>query len=123
LNKKLTILWKNNGYTNFTIKCENTSLLTENYTKRNFKEWGGYLTPLSPGAPGRNAIKYQYFSSESKESWTLNYKNPESIYYLVGMGKSYVTIDGTSICKLKVNPLGLGDIFITDFTACIRVSQ
>lgn len=117
LAETLNQLWRNESE-NAEAICGNTSKLTEDFTKRNFTEWQGMLSPLSPGAPGRNAIRYQYFSPLSKESWTSSDTNPDSLFYCLGMGQSLATVDNEKICGLKPNSMGLGDVFITDLIPC-----
>jgi protein-S-isoprenylcysteine O-methyltransferase Ste14 len=101
-------------------ECINTSYFVEQVMKDKARKWGGFLTPLSPGAPGRNAIQYQYFSHDSNEAWTGREKRSERFYYLVGVGQSFVTVDNSAICGLKPNSMGHGDVFISDFIACVK---
>lgn len=98
--------------------CINTSYFVEQVMKDRSKKWSGFLTPLSPGAPGRNAIHYQYFSPNSKEAWTGSERKSERFYYLVGVGQSFVTVDNSTVCGLKPNSMGHGDIFVADFLDC-----
>lgn len=98
--------------------CGNTSALAERISKYGEIKWGAFLTPLSPGAPGRNSLRYQYFSSTTSESWLRGSTNPNTLFYLVGIGQSFATLDRRRICALAPNPLGLGDVFVSDFVAC-----
>ena len=65
-----------------------------------------------------DSIRNQYFSPESPESWTYEYAKAEDLFFLVGMGQSIVTVDAERICEIKPNPLGLGDIYVTDLLSC-----
>lgn len=82
------------------------------------RDWDGFIVGLSASDPGRDAIRIQYFSPHSPDSWTYNSASSENFYYLVGMGQSIVTVDGVNFCDIKPNLLGLGDIFINDFLPC-----
>lgn len=99
-------------------ECANTSALAEQIVKHGKSDWGGFLTPISPGVPGKNSIAYQYFSPESRESFTGPAKNAAELFYLTGIGQSFTTLDGVNLCRLKANPLGLGDVFVSDFVRC-----
>lgn len=94
------------------------------YVQRRVRErrgpWSAFLVGLSPADPGREAIKLQYFSTGSKDSLTYDYAKPDDLYYLAGIGQSLVTVDGRNVCGLNPNPLGLGNVFITDFLRCTR---
>lgn len=119
LADKLTARWKELKQ-NAVAKCANTSLLIENVTKRGLTDWFGMMSPLSPGAPGRGAIEYQYFSPYSKESWTGKAHDASALYYMLGVGQSLATVDNERYCGLRPNSMGLGDVFITDFIRCAR---
>jgi len=105
-------------YKKIIVQCENTSKLIDEKLRLKQGSWDVFLSPLSPGAPGRESIQYQYFSSDSKESWTEKYKEPTELYYLAGIGQSWVVIDRVKICGLNPNPLGQGDILVTDMKMC-----
>ncbi len=49
--------------------CLNTTAFIEERVRAHKKPWFGFLTPLSPGAPGRTSVVDQYFSSNSSETW------------------------------------------------------
>jgi protein-S-isoprenylcysteine O-methyltransferase Ste14 len=108
----------NVDYPNLIVTCENTSQLIDEKIRQKKGNWDTFLSPLSPGAPGRDSIKYQYFSKDSLESWTEDYSIPENIFYLVGIGQSWVVVDNDVICGLTPNPLGQGDVLITDLKWC-----
>jgi len=117
LSEQLNLHWRAKRLRS-RAECINTSYFVEQMMTDKARKWGGFLTPLSPGAPGRNAIHYQYFSADSAEAWTGSEKQSDQYYYLVGIGQSFVTVDNSTICGLKPNSMGHGDIFITDFAPC-----
>lgn len=113
----LTNLWRNEGWKKASAQCVDTNVyITETVQKK--LDWQAFVTPLSPGAPGKNAIQYQYFSSDSAEGFSGASKHPQENYYLIGLGQSLVTVDGVSICGLRPNSMGLGNVFVSDFLPC-----
>ena len=116
LEEELRREWKK--YSKLKFECADISAKIQEYIYGGKKGFGAVLTPLSPGAPGRDAIQAQYFSSFSKESFTGSFRKPEFLYRLVGMGDSVVTLDGQRFCGLKAQSLGLSDIFVSDFLPC-----
>ena len=98
--------------------CENTTSYIEDRIRANKKPWHGFLTPLSPGAPGRTSVVDQYFSSISRESWLRGAKNPAEHFYRVGLGKSLITIDQRLVCAITGNPMGQSDLVVSDFEYC-----
>ena len=117
LTHSLDIYWRQNEIS-ATARCMNTSALAEDIAKRDKKDWDAFLTPISPGAPVRDSVLDQYFSQDSRDSWVRQASIPENYFYLVGIGQSLITLDGKRFCGLKTNPLGLGDVFVTDFVDC-----
>lgn len=101
--------------------CTNTSALiierAHGYDKHS-KPWYGFLTPLSPGAPGRTSVFDQYFSPDSSETWLAGAKTPSDHFYRVGIGKSPVTVDKNIICNIRGNPMGYSDLVASDFIYC-----
>lgn len=82
------------------------------------KNWDGILVGISPSDPGRGSLRHQYFSPNSSNSWTYKYASPDKLFYQVGIGKSFATVDGKLFCNIRPNPLGISDIFITDLLPC-----
>jgi len=117
LASKLAEKWRSD-YPNLEFSCVDISAAVRDHIHSKNSGFGAVLTPLSPGAPGRDAIRYQYFSPQSSESLTRDFPNPEELFRLLGMGDSLVTVDGESLCGLKGQSLGLGDVFVTDFLKC-----
>lgn len=113
LNKQ----WKDQSPSIEAVCRDIVTYVVENVRGRK-KPWAGFLVGVSPSAPGRDSIRNQYFSPESPESWTYDYPKPENLFYLVGMGQSLVTVDSKRVCDIKPNPLGLGDLSVSDFLPC-----
>lgn len=116
LATKLSQSWRD--YPKIIVKCVDISSYTDKFIRTEEVRYDVFISPLSPGAPGRDAIRYQYFSADSQESWTKQHKNSEELFYLIGMGQSLVTVDGEKFCGLKPSSMGMGDIAITDFEVC-----
>jgi len=116
LASSLTSAWKGRNGTRAT--CVDIVSYIQGKVRERRGRWYGFLVGLSPDDPGRDAIKLQYFSKDSRDSLTYDYSNPESLFYLAGIGQSLVTVDGRRVCDLKPNVLGLGNIFITDLVGC-----
>lgn len=117
LAENLTKLWENMGSKKYVSRCVDTSALIDKIIQRKFKEWHGFLSPLSPGAPAKEAIKFQYFSEYSRDSW-VKHVNPEKYYTLIGQGLSLVTVNKKLYCGIALNSMGLSDLLITDFIKC-----
>ena len=101
-----------------TVRCGNTTAFIEDRVRKRVAGWGGFLTPLSPGAPGRTAVLDQYFSKTSNETWLAGARDPERNFYRVGFGKSLVTVDGETVCGIRGNPMGLSDLLVSDLVPC-----
>jgi hypothetical protein len=85
---------------------------------KNKKGWDGFFVGISASDPSRDSIRYQYFSTSSPDSWTYDYPQPDNLFYQVGIGQSLATVDGSKICNIRPNPLGLSGLFITDLLPC-----
>lgn len=81
---------------------------------RGDRQFDGCLVVFTPGSPYPNNIQDQYFSPQSLESMTGQARNPEDLYYLVGVGDSLIRVNPQRILDVKVNSLGLGNIFVSD---------
>lgn len=99
-------------------RCANTTLYIENRIRSRKAPWHGFLTPLSPGAPGRTSVVDQYFSSGSNESWLRGARSPSSHFYRAGLGKALVTVDQRVVCGITGNPMGQSDFVISDLIYC-----
>lgn len=82
------------------------------------KEWDGFLSPLSPGAPYSGALYDQYFSGTSIDSWFKVPGENNLSYYLVGVGKTEVAGRKGIVCGLRPNFLGLSDVLVDDVVFC-----
>ncbi len=116
LEAKLNNAWNNQN--NVKATCVDLVDYAQKALIEKSIPWQGLLLPLSSGAPFRNAIFAQYFSKFSPESFIGKATNPENLFYLIGMGKNYVTVDKRTICGITSNSLGISDIKISDFTFC-----
>lgn len=101
-----------------TASCVNIVTYVQGRVREKHGSWDGFLVGLSPADPGRDSLKLQYFSKYSPDSLTYDHPNPDVLFYRVGIGQSLVTVDGTNICDLRPNVLGLGDVFAADFVRC-----
>lgn len=99
-------------------RCANTTLYIEDRIRSRKSPWFGFLTPLSPGAPGRTSVIDQYFSSGSNESWLRGARSPSSHFYRVGLGKALVTVDQRIVCGITGNPMGQSDFVVSDLIYC-----
>lgn len=99
-------------------RCANTTLFIEDRIRSKKAPWFGFLTPLSPGAPGRTSVIDQYFSAASKESWLRGARAPAAHFYRVGLGKALVTVDHNVVCGITGNPMGQSDFVISDLIYC-----
>lgn len=120
LAHKLELHWRSlsPNIMNARVLCGDTTKLIMDEVVTHKKSWSGFLTPISPGYPGRNAIEVQYFNSELSSSWLWGSRNPEKNYTLVGIGQSNLILNKKRFCKILPSPLGLGDLFITDLIPC-----
>ena len=120
LSQKLNDYFAANAYGGVKAICQDLLVFQKNHVwpVSGDGKFHAFVSPLSPGAAGPNAIRYQYFSPLSKESYTSNYSDPDELFYLVGVGPSYVTVDGQRFCDVKPNSMGLGNIMIDDFLEC-----
>lgn len=99
-------------------KCvDTTKFLQEKVINRKHR-WLAFVSPLSPGYPGRDAIQNQYFNPISRMSWTMDAPHPEKKFYLIGVGRSYITVKRNLFCGIRPSPLGMGDLVIGDLTSC-----
>lgn len=115
LAEKLTKMWKEEG-SNSTASCADLNETVQN-TVLTGKKWDGFLSPLTPGAPYRDAIHDQYFSSKSSDAWIKNNGDIKS-YYLIGLGLTPLYVDHNTICGVRDFYLGLSDLHISDFRFC-----
>lgn len=108
------------GYAKIKIECQDLLKFQKSHVWPVSGDglFDAFLSPLSPGAPMRNAILIQYFSSTSAESYTSDYPTPDKLFYLVGVGPTEVTINSSSLCDIKSTSLGLSNLMIDDFIAC-----
>jgi len=112
LNKE----WR--GISNARAMCTD---IVEYITKKvvsDKKGWDGFFVGISASDPSRDSLRYQYFSTNSPDSWTYKYPEPDKLFYQVGIGQSLATVDGKKICNIRPNPLGLSDLFVTDLLSC-----
>lgn len=99
-------------------RCLNTTLYIEERIRSRKSAWSGFLTPLSPGAPGRTSVIDQYFSAGSNESWLRGAASPSDHFYRVGLGKALITVDRRVVCGITGNPMGQSDFVISDLIYC-----
>lgn len=99
-------------------RCMNTTIYIEDRIRKKKAPWFGFLTPLSPGAPGRTSVVDQYFSSSSNESWLRGARSASAHFYRVGLGKSLVTVDQKVVCGIAGNPMGQSDFLVSDIIYC-----
>jgi protein-S-isoprenylcysteine O-methyltransferase Ste14 len=120
LSKTINEVFIAMGYNKLKAVCQDLSVFQKSHVSpvSGDGKFDAFVSPLSPGAAGPNAIRYQYFSPLSKESYTSDYGNPEELFYLLGIGPSYVTVDGETVCDIKPNSMGLSNIMVTDFIKC-----
>lgn len=112
LAKKLSERW-----INVVVSCSDLSLTTQDIVVNN-KMWDGFLSPLSPGAPYRAAIYDQYFSGTSTDSWLKTINDNEHFFYLIGIGRTEITVRNEEICSLRESYLGLSDLHVFDLEGC-----
>lgn len=99
------------------VSCVNIADFTENTVKRS-KSWDAFISPLTPGIPGKEGIYLQYFSKKSNDNW-LGSDNPsQTKFILLGESNGEIQTNPYFICGLKPNPLGLSDLVIDDFIFC-----
>lgn len=115
LANKLSATWKADGSRSRAICADLNETIQDTVLKR--KKWDGFLSPLTPGAPYKDSIHDQYFSSDSNDRWIKNTSNNLS-YYLVGMGPTPLYVDQNIICGVRDFYLGLSDLHISDFKFC-----
>ena len=102
------------GKINFS--CSNISIFTERIVKGG-KDWDGFISPLTPGMPGKEGIEEQYFNQKSKDNW-LGSKPAATNVILLGFMSGSIQVKKNKFCSIKPNSLGLSDITIDDFIAC-----
>jgi protein-S-isoprenylcysteine O-methyltransferase Ste14 len=102
----------------FDFKCENITEFVEDKVKIANGKWEAYISPLTPGMPGKNALNIQYFSITSSDSW-LGKNDPKNTFYrLIGSAKGMISVKKGTYCSINPNSLGLSDINIDDFIKC-----
>ncbi len=100
------------------VRCVDTTRFIQESVVSGKNNWSAFVSPLSPGYPGPNAIQNQYFSSGSRMSWVRGAKNPHRHFFLIGVGKSFLTVKKALFCGLRASPLGLGDFQMGDLRRC-----
>jgi hypothetical protein len=112
-----TLLDPNDIY-KLSIPCSNISSFVDNVVKVSHKSWDAYITPLTPGLPGNNALLVQYFSPNSNESWLGKNAPTQSKVYLLGTTNGIVQTKPNKFCSVKPNALGLSDFTFDDLVPC-----
>jgi hypothetical protein len=110
LKKELSHITSNN------FECINISEFTEKIVKTG-KPFEAFISPLTPGMPGKDAIHKQYFDKKSKDNW-LGVKNTKTNVYLLGSSEGIIQVKKNKICSVRPNSLGLSDITFDDFVEC-----
>lgn len=106
----------NEGFTNLKFDCANISVFTEQTVKKGLS-WDGFISPLTPGMPGKNGIQEQYFNPISKDNW-LGPNPKKTNVILLGTLSGVIQVKRDKFCSIKPNSLGLSDITIDDFVEC-----
>lgn len=119
IKESLDIFFTAKKLLNINVMCVDIAeYIPNNVLKGN--EWDVFLTPLTPGGPFIGALSEQYFSKSSKDAWIGRTK--ESFFRRVAVIVTAVTTSN-EICFIKPNPLGIGDMFITDLTYCDSLNE
>ncbi len=96
--------------------CSNISFYTESIVKKG-KPWSSFISPLTPGMPGKEGITEQYFSKDSSDNW-LGASPERTQVFLIGELSGLLQVKNKKICSIRPNSLGLSDITIDDFIIC-----
>jgi protein-S-isoprenylcysteine O-methyltransferase Ste14 len=99
------------------FECLNISEYINSVVKMT-NNWEAFITPVTPGLPGKNALKTQYFSSGSSDSWISRNPKISSTVYLLGKSDGKLSVKKGKFCKIKPNSLGLSNLTIDDFIKC-----
>lgn len=100
-----------------TFSCSNVTEFVENNVKKGMKSWDGFISPLTPGLPGKDALEIQYFTHSSTDSWLGKEDPTNSTIHLLGVSHGSLSVS-SKLCSVKPNALGLSDINIDDLHHC-----
>ncbi len=99
------------------FECVNISIFVEKTVKRN-KKWDAFISPLTPGLPGKNAFNIQYFNQDSLDSWLGRDRPGSTNVLLIGLTNGSMILKNNKFCGIKPNSLGLSDFTIDDLIEC-----
>jgi protein-S-isoprenylcysteine O-methyltransferase Ste14 len=99
------------------FKCLNITEYVEMNVK-NSGHWTAFISPLTPGLPGKEALGIQYFDINSSDSWLGKEAPQKTQVHFLGMSKGKLQLRRGKYCYIKPNSLGLSDFTVDDIKEC-----